>query len=109
MLYSTNRVRTRLEAERERLIQDIGQHNEVTHVRTRPSNHPADNATDASEKFLNGTLKQMQSRHLDLIENALRRLADGSYGVCESCGQDIDPARLDVQPAARRCVPCQAH
>ncbi|GGR99482.1 hypothetical protein GCM10010169_50140 [Micromonospora fulviviridis] len=38
---------------------------------------------------------------------ALRRMSEGSYGVCESCGQDIPSARLEILPSARFCVPCQ--
>jgi DnaK suppressor protein len=42
------------------------------------------------------------------IEAALQRIADGSYGYCERCGIEIDPARLQVQPIAVRCLECQA-
>ncbi|GAB3079183.1 TraR/DksA family transcriptional regulator [Micromonospora schwarzwaldensis] len=38
---------------------------------------------------------------------ALTRMAEGRYGVCERCGQDIPTARLEIRPAARFCVPCQ--
>ncbi len=38
---------------------------------------------------------------------ALRRMSDGTYGVCEGCGGAIPEARLEVRPAARYCVPCQ--
>lgn len=41
------------------------------------------------------------------IDAARQRMADGSYGECELCGCDIPLARLQVQPAARRCAPCQ--
>ncbi|MEU0156527.1 TraR/DksA family transcriptional regulator [Micromonospora fulviviridis] len=38
---------------------------------------------------------------------ALRRMSEGTYGVCERCGQDIPRARLEILPSARFCVPCQ--
>src|SRR5690349_17696491 len=38
---------------------------------------------------------------------ALRRMSEGSYGLCDGCGQDIPTARLEVRPSARYCVPCQ--
>ena len=41
------------------------------------------------------------------VEYALRRLDDGTYGKCEQCGQPIDPARLEVFPAATSCVQCK--
>jgi DnaK suppressor protein len=38
---------------------------------------------------------------------ALRRMSEGTYGVCDGCGQDIPTARLEALPSARYCVPCQ--
>ena len=48
-----------------------------------------------------------ESRELQDIEAALARIADGSYGVCTDCGEEIGPARLKAYPAAERCLPCQ--
>ncbi len=44
---------------------------------------------------------------LRAIEDALARIADGSYGICAKCGNEIEPARLKVQPTAMRCIRCQ--
>ncbi len=44
---------------------------------------------------------------LSRMDAAERKLADGSYGICEDCGVEIDEERLRVQPYAIRCVPCQ--
>jgi len=44
---------------------------------------------------------------LRAIESALARFADGSYGTCEDCGEQIAYERLHVQPTATRCVQCQ--
>lgn len=41
------------------------------------------------------------------VRAALARMDDGSYGECIDCGVDIGFARLAVQPAAARCLPCQ--
>ena len=41
------------------------------------------------------------------IVAAERRLAEGEYGICVDCGNDIGAQRLAAQPAASRCVPCQ--
>ncbi|MEV5692082.1 TraR/DksA family transcriptional regulator [Micromonospora globbae] len=40
---------------------------------------------------------------------ALRRMTDGSYGVCERCGEPIPLGRLKALPHARYCAPCQRH
>lgn len=42
------------------------------------------------------------------LEAALRRLADGGYGVCTDCGAEIPLERLRAQPSAARCAACQA-
>jgi DnaK suppressor protein len=41
------------------------------------------------------------------IDTALARINEGSYGQCESCGQEIPQARLQAEPTALRCVRCQ--
>ncbi len=48
-----------------------------------------------------------ESQELQDIEAALARIGDGSYGSCSDCGGEIGLARLKVNPAARRCLPCQ--
>lgn len=44
---------------------------------------------------------------LNLIEQALKRIEDGSYGICIECGCDIDEKRLKYVPFARYCVDCK--
>lgn len=44
---------------------------------------------------------------LRLIEAALRRIADGSFGVCITCGQEIQDRRLKALPWTQFCLPCQ--
>jgi DnaK suppressor protein len=41
------------------------------------------------------------------IDEALRRIDDGLYGLCESCGETISERRLDVQPTATQCIDCK--
>jgi DnaK suppressor protein len=44
---------------------------------------------------------------LSSIERALHRLEKGTYGVCQSCGEEIDSARLEALPYAEQCIDCQ--
>ncbi len=46
-------------------------------------------------------------RRQQQVEAALRRIAEGEYGECAACGEDIDPRRLLAQPEAPLCVACQ--
>lgn len=51
--------------------------------------------------------RRMRDRRLE-VELALKRLEEGSYGVCDECGDDIGLARLMANPSATLCVHCQA-
>lgn len=46
-------------------------------------------------------------REIRELEDALQRVATGTYGLCADCGQAVEPERLDVFPAATRCYACQ--
>ena len=45
--------------------------------------------------------------YLDQIEKALKRIEDGSFGVCRVCGLDIPLVRLEAVPTTKVCVPCK--
>ena len=47
------------------------------------------------------------SKLLREVGGALRRIEDGSYGICDDCEEEISPKRLNAIPWARRCVSCQ--
>ena len=63
---------------------------------------------DAPELETGFALQQGGAEGLREIDQALGRLDDGSYGVCERCDQGIAPARLRAHPIARLCRSCQA-
>ena len=52
-------------------------------------------------------LRRNLERTLQQVEEALSRFDNGEYGVCKSCGNSIDPARLQALPHATRCLNCQ--
>ncbi|GAA0570097.1 TraR/DksA family transcriptional regulator [Actinomadura livida] len=56
-----------------------------------------------------GTLARRESLQstLEEIDAALARLDDGTYGLCEDCGEPVPEGRLEIIPYARRCVQCQ--
>jgi DnaK suppressor protein len=51
-------------------------------------------------------LKQRAESKAQSLELALRKADQGDYGLCESCGQPIDPARLAILPHTKRCIKC---
>jgi RNA polymerase-binding protein DksA len=66
-----------------------------------------DQAPLLHEQFVALRQRGMNRRKLNLIDAALERLKDGDFGVCQECGQDIPPKRLNVIPWAAHCVACQ--
>ena len=51
-------------------------------------------------------LKQRAENKARSLEVALRKAEEGDYGLCEICGQPIDPARLAILPHTKRCISC---
>jgi len=106
----------RLLLERGRILKEMG-HLENTVLKINPrdsagdlsgySFHMADAGTDAMEREKAFLFASSEGRALIEINAALRRLYNGEYGVCESCGQPIARARLEAMPHARLCVSCK--
>lgn len=67
----------------------------------------ADQADGANEVHIQLKLKQTDAKILQAIEGALRRLDDGTYGVCRDCGEPVSPARLAAIPWTRVCISCK--
>jgi DnaK suppressor protein len=70
--------------------------------------HMADIGTDNFEQEFTLTLMESKERTLEQIEEALERIEDGIYGVCEKCGAKIPKTRLDAIPYTVLCVRCAA-
>lgn len=107
-------ARGHLEAERKRLqhvkdtidgegIHDAGEEDalsELSHV----DQHPADVGSETFEREKEFSILERVEVELDDVERAIRRLEEGTYGICEACHQPIGDERLEAQPAARFCV-----
>ncbi len=60
-----------------------------------------------AERDLAMAWDERETAQLNAIEAALKRIAQGSYGICTDCGVDIPTARLHANPTTLRCVACQ--
>ena len=67
----------------------------------------ADQASGNNEVHIQLKLKQTDAKILQAIQDALRRIEDGTYGVCKDCGEPIAAARLDAIPWTRSCISCK--
>ena len=70
--------------------------------------HDPEGATIAFERSQVGTLVEEARHRLAEVEAAKARLADGTYGTCERCGEPIGEGRLEARPTARTCIRCAA-
>lgn len=61
----------------------------------------ADDVEDADERV--ATLAELETRYHNIVQ-ALNKIENGSYGICEVCNEQIEPERLDANPAARTCL-----
>lgn len=84
---------------------DIGRAEAAAEQRTQESD---DWAQADAEHDLAIALGERESAELMAIDAALKRIADGSYGLCVDCGVAIPTARLHASPTALRCVACQS-
>jgi len=67
-----------------------------------------DIASDARDREISLILNDRDRDKALAIDDALARIDEGSYGVCDSCESDIAEARLEALPFTRLCVSCQA-
>ena len=72
------------------------------------SYHMADQGTDAMEREMAFMLASKSGRLLYHIDEALRRITDGTYGLCLLCKKPISNARLEAVPHARLCIDCKS-
>jgi DnaK suppressor protein len=98
-------ARQTLEAERERIRQELAE--EVEHPVVAHGAQTAA-ATEVSESQRGQQLREREEQHLVQIEAALRRIEDGSFGLCATCGRPIAGARLEALPWATDCIDCHA-
>jgi len=64
-------------------------------------------AIRTAQQDLTAATTELRSQMLKEVEGALKRLAGGTYGVCEGCNEEISPNRLKAIPWARYCLTCQ--
>src|SRR5688572_24820776 len=102
------RLRERASQLRAEIRNTLERSADETHVRI------AEQARDTEDDSFSNLIVDLNLAEIDRdagelrrIDTALARINEGSYGQCESCGQEIPQARLQAEPTALRCVQCQ--
>ena len=81
----------------------------LSHLQSETENHPdlADRASSETDRALELRTRDRQRKLISKIDEALRRIEDGSYGWCEETGEPIGLARLDARPIATLSLEAQ--
>ena len=81
----------------------------VSHLQKETENHAdlADRASSETDRALELRTRDRQRKLISKIDQALRRVEDGSYGYCEETGEPIGLARLDARPTATLSLEAQ--
>jgi RNA polymerase-binding protein DksA len=108
-----NKIREFLESEQKRLNGELEQlQSTVTGLEERREGSPfgkrEEEATETLELEKRLALENRIRQELAGVEHALKKFEEGTYGLCDDCGQPIDPERLEALPQATLCVNCKA-
>ncbi len=103
--------REELEAERAQLLDQVAELDAEADVNNWREggfdDDPADAGSASFERETAQSLSNHSRRLLTQIDDALRRMDQGIYGLCERCGRQIEPARLEALPYATLCMECK--
>ena len=95
--------------ERKELITNSinGSRESIDSLKNSECNDEFDYAEVSSDSFKEGIIANQQVQELSEIDEALVRIAKGTYGVCDMCDESIAIGRLRAKPFAKFCTPCR--
>jgi len=70
---------------------------------------PTDRATMESDRNFELRIRDRERKLIGKIKDALERIEDGSFGICEECGEDISEQRLKARPVTTYCIDCKTN
>lgn len=68
---------------------------------------PTDRATQESDRTFELRIRDRERKLVNKIREALERIDDGSFGICEECGEEISEGRLKARPVTTLCINCK--
>ena len=112
MTNNFEQLRSRLESEQKRLVGELEQlkaNVRPTEVRREgsPFGKREEEATESLELEKRLALEKQIRDQLAEVEHTLHKFEEGTYGLCDSCGQPIAPDRLEALPQASLCMDCK--
>lgn len=99
--------RNLLTEKKQEILDEVGKTlNEMTDQTTNIPD-PNDRATVESGRSFELRIRDRERKLLSKIEEALNRIDEGTFGVCEDCGEDIGLKRLEARPVTTLCIDCK--
>ncbi|RJP86739.1 MAG: RNA polymerase-binding protein DksA [Desulfobacteraceae bacterium] len=68
---------------------------------------PADRASYEADRNFELRIRDREHKLIKKIKNALDRIENGTFGVCDKCGEDISIKRLEARPVTTQCIDCK--
>jgi len=100
-------IRLKLEEQRELLETRLAKKRSLKGLEDVLNPDKTDLANTSQNNNRETLLLDHTEQQLQDIEDALKRLEEGTYGKCTACGEVIQPARLEIIPTAALCIECQ--
>ncbi len=99
--------RSQLQDKQKKIFEEVGK--TLSEMTDQTSNipDPNDRATVESGRNFELRIRDRERKLLVKIEEALARIEDGSFGICEDCGEDIGLQRLEARPVTTLCIDCK--
>ena len=68
---------------------------------------PTDRAAAESDRSFLLRIRDRERKLISKIQEALQRVEEGTFGVCETCGEEIGEKRLEARPVTTQCIDCK--
>ena len=92
---------------KEEILKEVLETKKELTERGEPLPDALDQATRESNLAFELRLRDREQKLLKKIEKALKKIENGTYGICEVCGSEIDEKRLMARPEATLCIDCK--
>ncbi len=100
-------LKEQLEGIKDEIYSDVEQ--TLTDMTSQSGNipDPTDRASVESDRSFELRIRGRERKLMDKVDEALTKIEDGTYGICEDCGEDITVKRLQARPVATYCIDCK--
>ncbi|MBI1861960.1 MAG: RNA polymerase-binding protein DksA [Deltaproteobacteria bacterium] len=100
------KLKKTLEKQLKELVSDMGK--DMPSMESPALADINDQASLESERTFELRIKDRERKLISKVQEALKKIGDGTYGVCESCGEPISVKRLQARPVTSYCINCKS-